>query len=73
MPNACSGGLVPAVLLPLFHVVAEVPDAAEYVLAPFQTESESAVEEMVRRGRDAVKVICSRGLIPAMNLFNRSI
>jgi|SoiMethySBSTD1v2_1073268.scaffolds.fasta_scaffold1224453_2 PTH1 family peptidyl-tRNA hydrolase len=51
----------------------EVPDAAEYVLAPFPTESRPAVEEMVRRGRDAVKVICSHGLIPAMNLFNRSI
>lgn len=52
---------------PAFAIV----DAAEYVLSPIVSELRPAVQEMVTQGKEAVKMISSQGLLPAMNRFNR--
>ena len=48
----------------------EIPDAAEYVLAPIPGALRGAVPEMIEKGREAVKMIASKGLLSAMNQFN---
>lgn len=48
----------------------EIEDAAEYVLRPIPKSLRSLADEMVFRGKEAVKVICGCGLRAAMNRFN---
>jgi len=48
----------------------EMEDAAEYVLRPIPKRLKSLADEMVVRGKDAVKTVCVRGLQAAMNQFN---
>jgi PTH1 family peptidyl-tRNA hydrolase len=48
----------------------EFTDASEYVLSPIPGEVERPVREMVEKGKEAVKLILSQGLLPAMNRFN---
>jgi len=48
----------------------EVPDAADYVLAPIPSHFGLLAKETSLRGREAVAVLCSEGLRAAMNTFN---
>jgi PTH1 family peptidyl-tRNA hydrolase len=49
----------------------EVRDAAHYVTAPFRKAQLKAVDEMLERAADAVKVILTEGISKAMNRFNQ--
>jgi len=48
-------------------------DLADYVLAPFETDEQSAVDAVVARAADAVEATLREGLGPAMNRFNRAL
>ena len=48
----------------------EMDDAAEYVLRPIPKSLRSQADEMVLRGKDAVRAVCIHGLQAAMNQFN---
>jgi peptidyl-tRNA hydrolase, PTH1 family len=48
----------------------EVTDAANYVLSPIPLELRTSVSDMIARGKEAVKMIGSQGVIAAMNRFN---
>ncbi len=48
----------------------EMADAAEYVLRPIPKSLGNLADEMVVRGKDAVKAVCVGGLQAAMNQFN---
>jgi PTH1 family peptidyl-tRNA hydrolase len=45
-------------------------DTADYVLSPFATDEEPAVEEMIDRAADAVTTVVRRDFKTAMNQFN---
>ena len=46
-------------------------DRADYVLTPFRKAALEAVAEMVDRAAEAVAVIVSQGVAPAMNRYNQ--
>ena len=48
----------------------EVFEAAEYVLTPIPDRFRKEIEQLIVRGKDAVKAICLEGVIAAMNQFN---
>jgi PTH1 family peptidyl-tRNA hydrolase len=48
----------------------EVPNAADYVLAPIPSQYDLLTKQMSLRGREAVTLLCSEGLRAAMNKFN---
>ena len=46
-------------------------ETANWVLAPFSPEEESALADRVARAAQAVRIALSEGITPAMNRFNR--
>jgi PTH1 family peptidyl-tRNA hydrolase len=49
----------------------EIPDAAEYVLAPLEREMKKEMDEVVSYTADAVEAIVAEGASRAMAKFNR--
>ncbi len=48
----------------------QVPDGADFVLAPFRKSERTEIEEAIERAADAVEYTVREGLVPAMNRFN---
>jgi PTH1 family peptidyl-tRNA hydrolase len=48
----------------------EVLDAADYVLTPIPDRFREGMDQLIVRGKEAVKAICLEGMIAAMNQFN---
>ena len=46
---------------------------SDYVLGPFSPEERCGLEEVIRRAADAAELICTEGIEPAMNGFNRGL
>ena len=46
-------------------------DWSDFVLAPFLEEERAAVNEMVETAADALETVLARGLVEAMNRYNR--
>jgi PTH1 family peptidyl-tRNA hydrolase len=44
---------------------------ADYVLGPFSDAERQDLQDVVRRAADAVEMVCTAGIEPAMNCFNR--